>query len=340
MAKDFGNQLRKGKHLDQQLRSTDVASRFTKAETALEGRDSLLSEAVPTPDATVDRTSFYVETLEKEGRITSISTSWPIDKIDDNPLNSRRIYDEAKVKLRANSIAKDGQMVPALATRHPTDHERLVLIDGQYRKRARLSLKHKVLDVKILEGLERIDFWRLARSANNEREQESTLDSAFGYKKLLDEGFARTEEELSSLIGESKSAINKHLALLDLPEPIIDVMAMHPNLFGINMAYEITLLRKVAGEERALQLVRRVVEEQLSFRKVEAIRKSMEKGPRQRNPTARQFKYRRADGTEIGVIKEWDDGRIQVDLNLGDKVVDFRAKLEEMLAADGAESEQ
>lgn len=340
MAKDFGNQLKKGKQLDEQLRSTVVASRFNRAETALEGRDSLLSEQTPPSTDKPDQTSFYVETLEREGRIKSIAMTWPIDKIDDNPLNSRRIYDEAKVKARANSIAKDGQMVPALAARHPSDPERLVLIDGQYRKRARLSLKHKELDVKILDGLERLDFWRLARAANNEREQESTLDAAYGFKNLLDEGFARTEEELAALIGENKSAINKHLALLDLTEPILDLMSSNPDLFGINMAYEITLFRKIVGDDKALQLVRRVIDEQLSFRKVEAIRKSQEKGPRQRNPTARQFKYKRPDGTQIGTIKEWDDGRIQVELNLGEKVVDFREKLEQLLAANGAQSDQ
>lgn len=340
MAKDFGNQLKKGKQLDEQLRSTNVASRFNRAETALEGRDSLLADDAPASAHKPDETSFYVETLEREGRVKSIAMTWPIDKIDDNPLNSRKIYDDAKVKARANSIAKDGQMVPALAARHPTDPERLVLIDGQYRKRARLSLKHKELDVKILEGLERLDFWRLARAANNEREQESTLDAAYSFRKLLNEGFARTEEELATLIGENKSAINKHLALLDLPEPILDLMSATPGPFGINMAYEITLYRKIVGDEKALQLVRRVVDEQLSFRKVEAIRKAQENGPRQRNPTVRQFKYKRPDGTQIGVIKEWDDGRIRVDLNLGEKVVDFREKLEALLTADGAETDR
>ncbi|WP_260849481.1 ParB/RepB/Spo0J family partition protein [Burkholderia glumae] len=63
-------------------------------------------------------------------------TTWPIDKIDDNPLNSRHIYDEAKVQARASSIAKDGQFQPALVARHPTNPERVILIDGQYRKRA------------------------------------------------------------------------------------------------------------------------------------------------------------------------------------------------------------
>ncbi|MEB2558758.1 ParB/RepB/Spo0J family partition protein [Burkholderia cenocepacia] len=339
MAKDFGNQLKKGKQLDEKMRSYQVASRFDRVESALEGKESLLSDTpVERPDVP-DSATFYVETLEREGRVKAIPTTWPIDKIDDNPLNSRKIYDDVKVKARANSIAKDGQMVPALAARHPTDPERLVLIDGQYRKRARLSLKHKELDVKILEGLERIDFWRLARAANNEREQESTLDTAYGFKKLLDEGFAQTEEALASMIGENKSSINKHLALLSLPEPIVDLMASNPSLFGINMAYEITLFRKIVGDEKAIHLVQRVVDEELSFRKVEAIRKSQEKGPRRRNPTARHFKYTRPDGSQMGTIKEWDDGRIQVDLNLGENVASFREKLQEILTADGAKSD-
>lgn len=340
MAKSFGDQLRKGQQRDDAMRAEKVTDRFDRAAAALDGRESLLAEKTKAVEQSNTEANFYVETLERAGKVKAITTTWPIDKVEDNPLNSRRIYDEAIVKARANSIAKDGQMLPALAARHPSDPEKLILIDGQYRKRARLFLKHTELDVKILDGLEQIDFWRLARTANSEREQESALDAAYAYKRLLDEGFAPDQERLATLVGESKGAVNKHLALLDLPEPALDLIAAHPGLFGINMAYEITLYRKaVQNDDRTLQLIQRVIAEQLSFRKVESIRKALQKGPRQRNPTARQFKFTRSDGTSIGTIKEWDDGRIQVDLNLGDQVERFRETLQEMLAADGAKAD-
>ncbi|WP_186100610.1 ParB/RepB/Spo0J family partition protein [Burkholderia gladioli] len=340
MAKNFGDQLRKGQARDDAMRSEKVTDRFARAETALEGRESLLSEHRANPETNRSDPNFYVETLERAGKVKAVTTTWAIDMVEDNPLNSRRIYDEAIVKARANSIAKDGQMLPALAARHPSDPKKLILIDGQYRKRARIFLKHGELDVKILDGLEPIDFWRLARAANSEREQESALDAAYAFRRLLDEGYAPDQERLAALVGESKGVVNKHLALLDLPEPALDLMAANPALFGINMAYEITLYRKaVQNDDRTLQLIQRVIAEQLSFRKVEAIRKALQKGPRQRNPTARQFKYTRPDGTSIGTIKEWDDGRIQVDLNLGDQVERFREALQEMLAADGAKAD-
>lgn len=340
MAKNFGDQLRKGQARDDAMRSEKVTDRFARAETALEGRESLLSEHRANPETNRSDPNFYVETLERAGKVKAVTTAWAIDMVEDNPLNSRRIYDEAIVKARANSIAKDGQMLPALAARHPSDPKKLILIDGQYRKRARIFLKHAELDVKILDGLEPIDFWRLARTANSEREQESALDAAYAFRRLLDEGYAPDQERLAALVGESKGVVNKHLALLDLPEPALDLMAANPALFGINMAYEITLYRKaVQNDDRTLQLIQRVIAEQLSFRKVEAIRKALQKGPRQRNPTARQFKYTRPDGTSIGTIKEWDDGRIQVDLNLGDQVERFREALQEMLAADGAKAD-
>ncbi|WP_186159330.1 ParB/RepB/Spo0J family partition protein [Burkholderia gladioli] len=340
MAKNFGDQLRKGQARDDAMRSEKVTNRFARAETALEGRESLLSEHRANPETNRSDPNFYVETLERAGKVKAVTTTWAIDMVEDNPLNSRRIYDEAIVKARANSIAKDGQMLPALAARHPSDPKKLILIDGQYRKRARIFLKHAELDVKILDGLEPIDFWRLARTANSEREQESALDAAYAFRRLLDEGYAADQERLAALVGESKGVVNKHLALLDLPEPALDLMAANPALFGINMAYEITLYRKaVQNDDRTLQLIQRVIAEQLSFRKVEAIRKALQKGPRQRNPTARQFKYTRPDGTSIGTIKEWDDGRIQVDLNLGDQVERFREALQEMLAADGAKAD-
>ncbi|MDC6127084.1 ParB/RepB/Spo0J family partition protein [Burkholderia gladioli] len=334
--KIFSEHIKKGQLRDEALRSVGSeveVDRFAIMEQALAGRGSLLHTPAESD------VSSRADLLIREGKASAHVTTWPIDKIDDNPLNSRHIYDEAKVQARASSIAKDGQFQPALVARHPTDPERVILIDGQYRKRANRILGKREMEVKILEGLAEIDFWRLARSSNAEREQESALDVAMSFRALLDQGHAKTADELASLIGENKAVVSKHLAMLSLPEQTREIIAANPGVFSVNMSYELTLYRKVTDDPRTGALAQRILDDGLSIRKVEAIRKAAEVGKeRRRNPTSLQFKFRGADGAEIGTIKEWADGRIQVDLQLGADVVRFREALKAMLAEGGAQS--
>lgn len=336
--KNFSAALNAGVARDQKLRDDVVASRFDRVEAALGGRKTLL-------DAAADRPVYeepapantYVETLEKAGKVQSTYASWAIDKIDDNPLNSRTVYREELISARAASMAKDGQLVPALAARHPTDPERAILIDGHYRKQGALRNRAHTLDVKLLDGLEAIDFYRLARAANNEREQETILDVALGYKKLLDEGYAKTNDDLALLVEEGKSKVSKTLSILDLPPAIQEFISLYPQQLGINISYELTLYFKLAGEGRTRELVQKIVDEGLSFQKVKALREalSLERAPRR--TFSRQFKVSGADGSSIGAIKEWGNGNLQINLALNnpERAETYIEALRKLLTEDG-----
>jgi ParB family chromosome partitioning protein len=329
--KNFAAALNAGVERDQQLRDPVVASRFDRVEAALSGRTTLLEasthrEVIPPSDA-------YVETLEREGKVRSSYAAWQIDKIDDNPLNSRTVYHEDKISARAASMAKDGQLVPALAARHPSDPSRAILIDGHYRKQGALRNRAQTLDLKLLDGLEPIDFYRLARAANNEREQETVLDVALGYKKLLDEGYAKTNDDLALLVEEGKTKVSKTLAVLDLPSSIHEYISLHPEQLGINISYELALYFRATNDEaKTRELVQKIVDEALSFQKVKAIREALSKERTPRRTFSRQFKVSSGQGASIGAIKEWGNGNIQVTLALNDpeqaeKYVDALKKL-------------
>jgi len=317
--KNFLSALQDGEARDQQMRSATL-SRFDNVATAMDGRDSLLQPHQSDPESSQERegeAGFYVETLVKEGKATRRQASIQIDLIDDNPLNSRKFYNEEKIKARANSIKADGQLVPAFVAPHPKQPGRYQLIDGHYRKRATLHLGRPEMSCWVLDGLSPIDFYRLAHTLNNEREQETFLDVAFSYRQLLDAGIARTEEDLIPIVGESKSKINKMLALTGLPQSVLDVIIETPEAFGYNIGYELTLLNKAAGEARTTELAKRIVEEELSFKKVEAIRKKAEEGAKARRNTSRQYKIMR-DGQAVGTLKEWDNGRVTLDMTFDD----------------------
>lgn len=338
--KDFSVALAAGVKRDQTLRDKTDTSRFERVDAALAGREHLLDVAQPRnpePALTSDHTSFYVETLEKEGKVKSSYDSWPLDKIDDNPLNSRTIYKEDKIAARAASMARDGQLQPALAARHPEFPDRVILIDGHYRKRGALRNRAGTLDLKILDGLQPIDFYRLARAANNEREQETILDVAYGYKKLLDEGYAKSNDELAKLVEEGKTKVSKALSLLELPPGVLDVISANSDQFGINVGYELALYYRATDEVRTVALAERIRREELSFQKVKALREAIGKQRAPRKSLSRQYKVSAADGTSIGAMKEWGNGKIQIELTLGssERADDYIAKFKQMLADDG-----
>jgi len=336
--KDFSAALNAGVKRDQSMREAAVPSRFNRVDEALSGRSSLLE---PPKENVVSlapsSAEAYLANLEQSGKVQARYITMPISRIDDNPLNSRTIYKEELVAARAASMARDGQLVPVLAGRHPDFPDRAILIDGQFRKLGALRNRAETLDVKLLDGLDPIDFYRLARAANNEREQETVLDVALGYKKLLDQGHAKSNDELAVLVEEGKSKVSKILALLELPQTVLDVIASQPKQFGLSTSYELTLYLKAADEKRTLALAERIRDEELPFQKVKAIRESLENGRTPRKSLSRQYKVSTDDGAEIGAIKEWGDGKVRVDLVLGsaEKAEAYVAAFKKLLADDG-----
>jgi ParB family chromosome partitioning protein len=341
--KNFMKSLEAGTERDQALRREASASRFDKVDSVLEGRPSLLQVQAQNEEATNKanlEASFYVENLTQTGKASTTEVRIDLDRIEDNPLNSRKFYDEDKVKARASSLKSNGQLMPAMVAPSKSKQGHYTLIDGHYRKRALALNGERDMLCKVVEGLDAVDFYKLARLLNTEREQETVLDTAFGYKQLIDQGIVRTEEELVPIVGESKPKINKLLAITELPQSVLDVILQTPEPFGYNIGYELTLYMKVAGESKTVALAERVAQERLTFSKVEAIRKAAqgEKG-RTRN-TTRQYKIKRA-GVVVGVIKDWDNGRVTLDMTFSDaeKRASYVATLKQQLELDDHTSE-
>ncbi|WP_347558497.1 ParB/RepB/Spo0J family partition protein [Robbsia sp. KACC 23696] len=245
--------------------------------------------------------------------------SLPIEMLQSNPLNSRSYYNPEAIEARAVSIQKEGQLVPVLVTPDSRQPGKYLLIDGHYRRLAMQSIGRKQMDCCILEDLQPVDFYRLSKALNHEREGETVLDVALGLQKLKDNQIANTDEDLVSIAGENATKISKLLSLLELPTAVKETIQEHPQHFGINTAYELTLYQKASDTRMTEQLARRIVDESLTFRKVESIRKNAELGKRPKKQLSRQYKIVASDGRELGTLKEWDSGRVVLDIKFNDQ---------------------
>lgn len=244
----------------------------------------------------------------------------PLAFLLDNPLNARRIYDPEVVQDRAASIATHGQKTPGLATPVPGRAGYYYLIDGHYRKRALLAANKTDMECFVESDLGDLDLYRLSFLLNEQRSGQSALDNAIAWRQLIDENKISKEEEISELTGISAGTVSKTLALLRLPDSVLDVMKEKPAAIGIAAGYELTLYFKLKGEEATRELAQRIVNDGLSSREVESIRRQAQEGrTRKVKEISRQYKIRSEHGEVLGTIKEWDSGRVVLDIQVAER---------------------
>ncbi|MEC5218644.1 ParB family chromosome partitioning protein [Actimicrobium sp. GrIS 1.19] len=296
----------------------DVDKRFADAEQVLAGRTQGLMGPATTVKADPEPARVAGFSAETAGarRILRV----PIERTHDNPMNARSIYDPDVIKAMAASLATRGQLVPAAAIAHPTIAGDVILLDGQYRKRGLLAAGKSEIDVALQEVTSNLEMYRISFLMNEERNGQTTLDNALGWDKLLREGVVAEADGIAELTGISKSNVAKTLALLKLPAAAIDKIQEKPAKFGIAVGYELVQCAKVLNEQALLALMDRVVAEDISSRALESLRhKLTSDSPRKKKEVSRQYKIYTA-GQQVGFIKEWDSGKVTLEVNLPDQI--------------------
>lgn len=293
-----------------------VDKRYDAAESALVGRP--LGLVGPTVASSRSSADFSAE-IDSGNAIPDKSVvRVPLSMVHDNPLNARHIYDPEAVKALAASIATRGQLVPAPAARHPTLNGHVVLIDGHYRKRALLAAGKSDIECVLQDVSSELDMYRMSYLINEERNAQSPLDNALAWQKLLVEQKVPDGAGIAELTGLSTAAVAKTMAFLKLPEAALSKLREVPTKFGIAVGYEIYQISKLVTEQELLDLMQRTVEENLSSRALESLRAKLEHAkPRKKKEVSRQYRIK-AGKMQIGFIKEWDSGRVALDINLAD----------------------
>ena len=236
----------------------------------------------------------------------------PLDLIDDNPYNARQIYQPEKVAELA--VKRD---------------DRYILIAAHYRKKAAKQAGLHSLKLMVYENVSDQDLYLLSYKENAEHNAQTPLDNAYAWKRVLDQGVYQSEVELAEAIGMSKANVNKTLSIMKLDSIVLDVVAQHPEAYGLSLLYELHLLQQVAGSVLAADMALRVVEQGIGRKEVAAARERIEatgtpSGRRRRNETSRLYRL------QNGQVREWDSGRVLVDMKF-DNEESKRAFMEEVM---------
>lgn len=143
-----------------------------------------------------------------------------VEKIKPNPFQPRKTFNEENLQALAESVKRNGVIQPILVTK--MDDGTYILVAGERRLRA--SKLAQLTEIPaIIVTLEKEQQFEIAIIENIQRENLNTLEEAEAYQKLIDE-FGHTQEELSEILGKSRSHIANILRLLTLPDDVKELI--------------------------------------------------------------------------------------------------------------------
>jgi ParB family transcriptional regulator, chromosome partitioning protein len=139
----------------------------------------------------------------------------PIDQIEVNPNQPRKVFDFTALDELAASIKASGVIQPIIVRRYAGAYQ---LIAGERRWRAARQAGLDRIPAIVREATDAQSI-ELALVENLLREDLNPIEAAQAYQKLLAE-FNWTQEELAQRIGKDRTSIANCLRLLRLPEEI------------------------------------------------------------------------------------------------------------------------
>lgn len=141
-----------------------------------------------------------------------------VESLEAGSFQPRRMFEEDALIELVSSVREKGVLQPLLVRKHPQKENMYEIVAGERRYRAAKIAGLKEVPVIVKEFDDRTTL-EVALIENLQRENLNPLEEAEGYKRLLNE-FQYTQEELSKVVGKSRSFVANQMRLLDLPDAL------------------------------------------------------------------------------------------------------------------------
>ncbi len=199
-----------------------------------------------------------------------------VDQLRPSPFQPRRRIDEEHLDELAQSIAEKGILQPLLVRRLADDPSTFEIIAGERRWRAAQRAQQHEIPV-IVKDFSDTEALEVALIENLQRQDLSPLEEAQGYQRLIDE-FSHTQEELSRVVGKSRSHVANMLRLLTLPDSVKDLVDSGTLSAGH--------ARALLTADDPVVLATQVINDGLSVRKTEDLVRDHKGRPTAKRPVA------------------------------------------------------
>ena len=183
----------------------------------------------------------------------------PIEKIYRNEQQPRKEFDEEKISELAQSIKENGLIQPLILSIR--DNDTYTIVAGERRWRASQEANLKIIPSLLLP--EDLDKDEISLIENIQREDLKISEEAKAYQRLIEKN-NYTHENLSKIVGKSRSHITNLLRILNLHEYFFNLL----NKGVITMGHARALIGKTP-EDYNEELLSKISKGKISVRDLE-----------------------------------------------------------------------
>lgn len=244
-----------------------------------------------------------------------------VDRIEPNPFQPRKTFDEAALASLAESIRLYGVLQPLTVTRKEIERPgegifvRYELIAGERRLRASklAGLREVPVVIRTAEDSDRVKL-ELAIIENLQREDLNALDRAKAFKRLVDE-FGLKHAEIGTRVGKSREYVSNTLRILMLPEALQQALEAGE----ITEGHTRPLLMLAELPEQQMVLFKEIVSRRLTVRDSESLaRRAAVDRVRHKSllsPDVLDMERQLSErlGTRVRIEKKEDGGKLTID---------------------------
>ncbi len=223
--------------------------------------------------ALLDDPNEEMERTAMEPAVSAINEI-PLTEIEANPFQPRSHFDKEALEELAESIRVQGIIQPI--TVRKLEKNKYQLISGERRLQA-----SKLAGLESLPAYVRVandqQMLEMALIENIQRENLNAIEIALSYQRLISECELK-QEELGERVGKNRTTVNNYLRLLKLPPDI--QIAIRDQRLSMGHARAIINIDNI---DTQLSIFKKIVAEDLSVRKVEALVRNMMSGNQEEN---------------------------------------------------------
>lgn len=198
---------------------------------------------------------------EEQGTVSKL----PLQKIEPNPNQPRKQFDEEQLQALADSIREHGLLQP-LAVRDMGDYYQIIA--GERRWRACRLAELREVPVVIIEADDK-KVMELAMVENLQRQDLNPMEEAEGYYSLIHD-FKLSQEQVAERVGKSRPAVANALRLLSLKGELREMVED-----GKISAGHARALLTLPTEKLQKSAAQKVIALELSVRQTESMCKKM-----------------------------------------------------------------
>jgi ParB family chromosome partitioning protein len=251
--------------------------------------------------------------LERKGYVPR---SVPVEFLRANPRNPRKVFDDTDLSELTQSIKDRGIIQPIVVRPFANTNNQFEIVAGERRWRAAQKAGLHKVPVVVVEIDDKTSL-EYAILENVQRADLNPIEEAEGYSRLMAE-FSYTQENLSKIIGKSRSHIANMLRLTELPSPVRKLLIDRKLTAGHG--------RALLSVNDPIQVAKRVLDEGMSVRQVEEIAqgdssstskgsaKAAKPGPMEKDPDTRALEKALQDvlGLTVSIDHKGQGGELRI----------------------------